>query len=123
MRLPIEQTALAMVFRLVQGAQASWRCPDGHSPLPKMILGVTFDDGLEVVPKSIRQPKSAAAPPARRSPRFGESPTSRPSLEFIMLIAFAGFSVVYLKEPRRFNHRAGFVRIAAGAGLISNGRA
>jgi hypothetical protein len=35
-------TALAVVFKLVEGAQKSWRRLDGHDQLPKLVLGVTF---------------------------------------------------------------------------------
>src|SRR5262245_22106539 len=35
-----------MVFKLVETAQRSWRRLDGHSQLPKLILGVKFTDGL-----------------------------------------------------------------------------
>jgi putative transposase len=31
-----------MVFKLVEGAQKSWRRLDGHNQLPKLILSVTF---------------------------------------------------------------------------------
>jgi transposase-like protein len=55
------KTALAMVFKLVEGAQRSWRRLDGHAQLPKLILGVKFTDGLEVAAKSISQPATAAA--------------------------------------------------------------
>ena len=55
------RTALAMVFKLVEGAQKSWRRLDGHSQLPKLILGVKFSDGLEVAARSTRQPATAAA--------------------------------------------------------------
>ena len=55
------KTALAMVFKLVEGAQRSWRRLDGHAQLPKLILGVKFTDGLEVAAKSIGQPATAAA--------------------------------------------------------------
>ena len=55
------KTALAMVFKLVEGAQKSWRRLDGHTQLPKLILGVKFADGLEVAAKAIRQPDTAAA--------------------------------------------------------------
>jgi len=54
------KTALAMVFKLVEGAQKSWRRLDGHNQLPKLILGVKFSDGLEVTGRSIRQPATAA---------------------------------------------------------------
>jgi transposase-like protein len=55
------KTALAMVFKLVEGAQKHWRRLDGHALLPKLILGVKFADGLEVAARSIRQPATAAA--------------------------------------------------------------
>lgn len=55
------KTALTMVFKLVEGAQKSWRRLDGHTQLPKLILGVKFADGLEVTAKAIRQPDTAAA--------------------------------------------------------------
>ncbi|HEY5732163.1 MAG TPA: IS256 family transposase [Methyloceanibacter sp.] len=55
-------TALAMVFKLVDGAQKSWRRLDGHNQLPKIIQGVKFADGLEVVAKPIaNQAQTAAA--------------------------------------------------------------
>jgi uncharacterized protein (DUF486 family) len=38
--------------------------------------------------------------------------------EVITLLVFAGFSVVYLKEPLGWNHAVGFTLIAAGAWFI-----
>jgi transposase-like protein len=56
------RTALAMVFKLVEAAQKSWRRLDGHNQLPKLVLGVTFNNGIEVIAKPAdRQPKTAAA--------------------------------------------------------------
>ncbi len=56
------KTALAMVFKLVEAAQKSWRRLDGHAQLPKLILGVKFVDGMEVAAKPTdRQPATAAA--------------------------------------------------------------
>jgi transposase-like protein len=56
------KTALAMVFKLAEAAQRTWRRLDGHALLPKLILGVKFADGLEVVPKNTdAQPNVAAA--------------------------------------------------------------
>jgi len=56
------RTALAMVFKLVEAAQRSWRRLDGHNQLPKLILGVKFTNGLEVVAKpASRQLATAAA--------------------------------------------------------------
>ena len=43
------KTALAMIFKLAEAAEKSWRRLDGHNQLPKVILGVKFTDGIEVV--------------------------------------------------------------------------
>ncbi len=50
-----------MVFKLVEGAQKSWRRLDGHTQLPKLILGVKFADGLEVIAKPITPQTASAA--------------------------------------------------------------
>jgi hypothetical protein len=42
------KTALAMIFKLAEAAEKSWRRLDGHNQLPKIILGVCFTDGIEV---------------------------------------------------------------------------
>jgi hypothetical protein len=56
------KTALAMVFKLIEGAQNNWRRFDGHNQLPKLVLGVTFNNGIEVIAKPTdRQPKKTAA--------------------------------------------------------------
>jgi hypothetical protein len=43
------KTALAMIFKLAEAAERSWRRLDGHNHLPKIILGVRLTDGIEVV--------------------------------------------------------------------------
>jgi len=43
------KTALAMIFKLAEAAEKSWRRLDGHNQLPKVILGVKFTDGMEIV--------------------------------------------------------------------------
>lgn len=43
------KTALAMVFKLVEAAQKSWRRLRGYNQLPKVIQGVKFTDGIEVI--------------------------------------------------------------------------
>ncbi|MEX0644502.1 MAG: DMT family protein [Parvularculaceae bacterium] len=54
--------------------------------------------------------------------RFGHAVYSAAQLktmqEVITLVIFAGFSVLYLKEPIGWNHLGGFTLIAAGAFLI-----
>ncbi len=51
------KTALAMVFKLVEGAQKTWRRLDGQNQLPKIMANVKFDDGIE---ESSPQAKAAA---------------------------------------------------------------
>jgi hypothetical protein len=38
-----------MIFKLAEAAERSWRRLDGHNQLPKLIIGVKFTDGIEVV--------------------------------------------------------------------------
>ena len=38
-----------MVFKLVEGAQKTWRRLDGHNQLPKIIRDVKFTHGCEVI--------------------------------------------------------------------------
>jgi hypothetical protein len=63
------KTALAMIFKLAEAAEKSWRRLDGHNQLPKVILGVKFTDGIEVV----RSQAQAAAAWSLPSPKFGDS--------------------------------------------------
>jgi hypothetical protein len=44
------KTALAVVLKLVEAAQRSWRRLDGPNQLPKVVPGAKFSDGLEVAP-------------------------------------------------------------------------
>jgi putative transposase len=55
------KTALAMVFKLVEAAQKSWRRLDGHNQLPKLIQGVKFTDGIEVAPQPAAPQAQVAA--------------------------------------------------------------
>ena len=41
--------------------------------------------------------------------------------EVITLLVFAGFSIVYLKEPLTWNYAVGFILIAAGAYFVFRG--
>jgi len=52
------KTALAMIFKLAQAAEKSWYRLRGHNQLPKVIQGVKFNDGIEVV--SSHAPTTAA---------------------------------------------------------------
>ncbi len=42
-------TAKMMVFKLVRAAAKSWRRLKGENQLPKLVAGVTFRDGTEVI--------------------------------------------------------------------------
>ena len=42
-------TALAMIFKLAQAAEKSWHRLKGYALLPKVVLGVKFNDGIEVI--------------------------------------------------------------------------
>ena len=50
-----------MVFKLVEGAQNSWRRIDGPYQLPKLIQGIRFTDGIEVVGNSAAPQAQAGA--------------------------------------------------------------
>jgi putative transposase len=43
------KTALTMIFKLAQAAEKSWRRLKGYALLPKVLLGVKFNDGIEIV--------------------------------------------------------------------------
>lgn len=43
------ETAMIMVFKLIKSAEKSWRKLDGKNQLPKLISGVRFKDGCEVI--------------------------------------------------------------------------
>ncbi len=48
------KTALAMIFKLAEAAENSWRRLNGHNQLPKVILGVKFADGVEVIRSQVQ---------------------------------------------------------------------
>ncbi|KPU84549.1 hypothetical protein JI58_03140 [Marinosulfonomonas sp. PRT-SC04] len=50
-------TAMVMVFKLIKEAEKRWLKLRGKNQLPKLIQGVTFSDGIEIIEK---QTKSAA---------------------------------------------------------------
>src|SRR6266446_9230109 len=52
------KTALAMIFKLAEAAERNWRRLNGHNQLPKIILGIKFTDGMEIV-RSQAQPAAA----------------------------------------------------------------
>ena len=73
------KTALAMIFKLAEAAERSWRRLNGHNQLPKIILGVKFIDGIDrklnpLPPNPFRHQDSAIAP----------NPTIRNSLRSII---------------------------------------
>jgi hypothetical protein len=38
-----------MIFKLAEAAEKIWRRLNGHNQLPKIMLGIKFTDGIEVV--------------------------------------------------------------------------
>ena len=50
-------TARLMVFKLVVAASKTWRRLKGENQLPKVVAGVTFQDGTEVT----QRPSTRAA--------------------------------------------------------------
>ena len=44
-----QETAKLMVFKLIMAAAKTWRRLKGQNQLPKVIEGVTFQDGVEVI--------------------------------------------------------------------------
>jgi putative transposase len=44
-----QDTARVMVFKLVTAAAKAWRKLNGENQLPKVIQGITFRDGVEVI--------------------------------------------------------------------------
>src|SRR5438105_9011923 len=59
-----------------------------------------------------------AVPANRWGSAFYSAAQLKTMQEVITLVVFAGFSVLYLKEPPGWNHSLGFALIAAGAFLI-----
>ncbi len=53
-----QDTARLMVFKLVMAAAKTWRRLKGENQLPKVVLGTTFRDGVEIL---IDTPKQTAA--------------------------------------------------------------
>jgi len=43
------RTAIAMIFKLAQAAEQSWRRLNGHNQLPKVVIGIKFIDGIQDV--------------------------------------------------------------------------
>jgi putative transposase len=52
--------ALAMVFKLIEAAQKSWRRLGGHNQLPKLILGAKFAEGWRSPISRTCQPTTTA---------------------------------------------------------------
>ena len=38
-----------MIFKLAEAAEKNWRRLNGHNQLPKVILGVKFTNGMEIL--------------------------------------------------------------------------
>jgi transposase-like protein len=69
------RTALAMIFKLAEAAEKTWRRLDGHNQLPKVIPSVKFTDGIEVINRKLKP----VPPDPLPSPRFGDSSSYFPA--------------------------------------------
>ena len=47
--MSFQQDSARHDLKLAEAAEKSWRRLDGHNQFPKIILGVKFADGIEVV--------------------------------------------------------------------------
>jgi hypothetical protein len=47
--MPLEQDRARHDLKLAEAAEKSWRRLNGHKQLPKIMLGIRFADGIEVV--------------------------------------------------------------------------
>ena len=47
--MPFEQDCARHDIKLAEAGEKHWRRLDGHNQLPKVVLGVKFTDGIEVV--------------------------------------------------------------------------
>ena len=74
-------TALAMVFKLVEAAQKSWRRLDGHNQLPKVVLGARFIDGLESRDRRSSAQSRRLNPGRRHQDLVIAQAAARPALE------------------------------------------
>jgi hypothetical protein len=63
-----------------------------------------------------------AVPANRLGSAFYSAAQLKTIQEVITLAVFAGFSVLYLKEPLTLNHLIGFALICAGAWFVFQGR-
>jgi putative transposase len=60
-------TARLMVFKLLCAASKTWRRLKGTNQLPKVIAGVSFENGIEVIQVSGKPRRLIASSPKRRS--------------------------------------------------------
>lgn len=70
-------TARAMIFKLAEIAERSWRRLNGPNRLPKLILGARFADGIEIVRSRLRI-RGSGAMMARETGIFAGSATRQP---------------------------------------------
>jgi putative transposase len=58
--LSIERESARNGLQTGRGRTKNWRRLDGHNQLPKLVLGVTFCDGIEVIAKPTNRHPVAA---------------------------------------------------------------
>jgi hypothetical protein len=71
------KTMLAMIFKLAEAAEKSWRRLDGHNQLPKVILGIKFTDGIKLIRSLARSRAALSKSPTAASMRSMPTGLSR----------------------------------------------
>jgi len=78
--------------------------------------------GVILVSWGVAYEEYCMAVPANRSRSAVYSTAQRKTIQDIVtLLVFAGFSIIYLKEPMTWNYVIGFTLVAAGAYFIFRG--
>jgi hypothetical protein len=57
------KTAKLMVFKLVNAAAKTWRRLKGENQLPKVVQGIKFQNGIEVIKMSAQTPPDRSRHP------------------------------------------------------------
>ena len=92
-----------MTFKLAQSAETSWHRLRGYNQLPKIIMGIKFNDGIEVVRSQARKP----LPPDPVHHRDSGNPEKHEPACDIDTVAVDSLKVLDPKRPIREADMAG----------------
>jgi hypothetical protein len=56
-------TAKLMVFKVIMAASKTWRRLTGENQLPKVVEGVRFQDGIEIIERAVTQRRLISSSP------------------------------------------------------------